>query len=153
MSGTTRSSGGRSLCWLRSTFIILNKLCTVYRPFPPLRPLSGPVGVCRAWCTLSIYLPLIYLASLFNAHYPSMWDCIRTVPCDQYIYPTLPSLQTVSRECHGFRNPRGLQVRVGTGAGTGWQFTTLGKPAPVAWVDGFSQVCKLPYTLYLIVHR
>jgi hypothetical protein len=26
-----------------------------------------------------------------------------------------------SRECHGFVNPRGLQIRVGRGTGAGWQ--------------------------------
>ena len=42
-----------------------------------------------------------------------------------------------SRDCHGFRNPCGLQVGVGRGRGTGWHFEPPTKPAPVAGVDGF----------------
>jgi hypothetical protein len=38
---------------------------------------------------------------------------------------------TVARDCYGFVNPRGLRVWVGRGAGAGWNFTTLRKPAPV----------------------
>ena len=38
------------------------------------------------------------------------------------------------RECHGFVNPRGLSIRVGAGAGAGWQVATPEKPAPVARV-------------------
>jgi hypothetical protein len=39
-----------------------------------------------------------------------------------------------NRECHGFINPHGLQVRVATGAGAGWLIATPEKPAPVARV-------------------
>ena len=39
-----------------------------------------------------------------------------------------------NRECHGFTNPHGLQSRVVTGAGAGWQIVTPQKPAPVAQV-------------------
>ena len=46
---------------------------------------------------------------------------------------SLPDL-TDARECHGFTNPRGLQSRVVTGAGVGWQIMTPQKPAPVAQV-------------------
>ena len=38
------------------------------------------------------------------------------------------------RELRGFINPCGLWSWVVTGAGAGWQFTTLEKPAPVARV-------------------
>ena len=41
------------------------------------------------------------------------------------------------REYDGFRNPRGLRVRVVGGAGTGWQITTPRNPQPLARVDGF----------------
>ena len=40
----------------------------------------------------------------------------------------------VPRERDGFINPCGLRVRVVTGAGAGWQVTTLEKPAPLARV-------------------
>ena len=39
-----------------------------------------------------------------------------------------------ARELRGFINPCRLWSRVVTGAGAGWQFTTLEKPAPVARV-------------------
>ena len=43
-------------------------------------------------------------------------------------------LLNMPRELDGFINPCGLQSRVVTGAGAGWQVTTLEKPAPAARV-------------------
>ena len=39
------------------------------------------------------------------------------------------------RDSHGFTNLCGSRVQVGKGAGTGWPFTPLEKPVPVAWVS------------------
>ena len=46
----------------------------------------------------------------------------------------MANLASTYRELRGFINPCGLWSRVVTGAGAGWQFTTLEKPAPVARV-------------------
>ena len=53
----------------------------------------------------------------------------------------------INREYNRFANPHGLQVRVGTGMGAGWQIATLGKPPPVARVYRFLTnkiMCAIP---------
>ena len=45
--------------------------------------------------------------------------------------------QWENRDCHGFVNPCGSQVWVGTGVGKGWEFVPLKNLYLWARVDGF----------------